>query len=314
MAPSPTVALAGATGGLGPAILKELLANNFRVTLLTRKRSSSAAGVEKSERLNIAEIDYSDVDGLTRELRGIDVVVSTVGNPGLDNQIPLIDAAVAAGVKRFIPSEFGADPEHEKTKPLPFYIRKLHILDYLKQKAAGNPGFSYTRVTTHAFLDWGITEGFLLDPKTHKITIYNGGNTPFSVTTLRTIARTIVAIANNLEATKNRAIYFHDAAITQNQLIIYAKEADGIDWTIEQVDTKKLLRDSLEEMKKPNPDVAKAMRGFTFVAVYDEDHGPDLTDRLSTKLLGLPVMTEKEVAEVIKKAMLTMQKRTGTRI
>lgn len=312
MASSPTVALAGATGGLGPAILKELLANNFRVTLLTRKGSSSAAGVEKSELLQITEIDYSDVEELTRVLRDIDVVVSTVGNPGLGNQIPLIDAAVAAGVKRFIPSEFGADPEHESNKPLPFYVRKLRILDYLKHKAAENTGFSYTRVTTHAFLDWGITEGFLLDPRAHKITIYNGGNTRFSVTTLWTIARAIVAIANNLDATKNRAVYVHDAAITQNQLLRYAKEADGINWTIEEVDTKKLLRDSLEEVKKPNPDIAKAMRGFTFVAVYDEDNGPDLTDRLSNKLLGLPVMTEKEVAEVIKKAMLTTQRELET--
>ncbi|OIW28221.1 oxidoreductase CipA-like protein [Coniochaeta ligniaria NRRL 30616] len=304
MASSPTIALAGATGGLGPAVLEELLANNFHVTLLTRQGSNSAGGVAKSELLNISEIGYSDIKGMTDVLRGIDVVVSTVGNPGLDNQIPLIDAAVAAGVKRFIPSEFGADPEHEKNKPLPFYIRKLRILDHLKEKAANNPGFSYSRVTTHAFLDWGITEGFLLNPKVHQITIYNGGNTRFSVTTLRTIARAIVAIANNLDGTKNRPVFVHDAAITQNQLVRYAKEADGIDWAMESMDTKQLLHDSLEEMKKPNPDLAKAMRGLTFVAVYDEDHGPDLTDRLSNKLLGLPVMTEKEVAEVIKKAML----------
>ncbi|KAH8911598.1 oxidoreductase CipA-like protein [Coniochaeta sp. PMI_546] len=240
---------------------------------------------------------------MTDVLRGIDVVVSIVGNPGLDNQIPLIDAAVAAGVKRFIPSEFGSDPEHERNKPLPFYIRKLRILNHLKRKAAENQEFSYTRVTTHAFFDWGITEGFLLDPRAHKITIYNGGNTLFSVTTLRTIARAVVAITNNLEATKNRAIFIHDAAITQNQLVHYAKEADGIEWTVEHIDTKKLLNDSLEEMKKPNPDLAKAMRGFTFVAVYDEDHGPDLTDRLSNELLGIPVMTDKEIAEVIRKAM-----------
>ena len=100
----------------------------------------------------------------------INVVVRTIGNTGLDNQIPLIDAAVAAGVKRFIPGELGADPEHPKNKPLPFYIRKLRILDHLKAKAEENPDFSYTRITTHAFLDRGITEAYLLDPNEHKST------------------------------------------------------------------------------------------------------------------------------------------------
>jgi len=131
MVHTPTFAVAGATGGLGPAIVKELVANNFRVTVLTRKGSSSARDIQKSELLHFAEIDYSDVKGMTDVLRGIDIIVSTVGNPGLDNQIPLIDAAVAAGVKRFIPSEFGADSEQPQNKLLPLYVRKRRILDQL---------------------------------------------------------------------------------------------------------------------------------------------------------------------------------------
>ena len=64
MSRQPTFALAGATGGLGPVVLKELLANRFRVTLLTRKGSSSAGGVERSELLHVSEIDYSDVNAI----------------------------------------------------------------------------------------------------------------------------------------------------------------------------------------------------------------------------------------------------------
>ena len=135
MVQTPSFAVAGATGGLGPAIVKELLANNFRVTVLTRKGSSSARDFEKSKLLHFAEVDYSDVKGLTDVLKGIDIVVSTVGRPGIDSQIPLIDAAVAAGVKRFIPSEFGADSEQPKNKLLPHFAGKRHIVDHLKQTA-----------------------------------------------------------------------------------------------------------------------------------------------------------------------------------
>lgn len=301
------VALSGATGWLGPTILQALIDNGFHVTLLTRRGSSSADLFKSSKGVSIVEVDYQDVNELTKVLQGIDAVVCTVGNPGLEAQIPLIDAAVAAGVKRYIPSEFGSDPEQQENKLLPFYRRKQNILDHLKTKAAENPGFSYTRLTPHAFFDWGIREQFLADPKTHSITVYNGGNTPFSVTTLSTIAKAIVAILKNLEATENRPIFIHDAAITQNQLIQLAKEADGIEWTIKEADTKKLLQDSFEELNKPHPNVVKAEGGFVFVAVYDKAHEPDLTDKLSNQLLGLPVMNELEVAEVIKKEMLRAQ-------
>ena len=301
------VALSGATGWLGPTILQVLTDNGFHMTLLTRRGSSSAGHFKSSKGVSIVEVDYQDVIELTKALQGIDAVVCTVGNPGLESQIPLIDAAVAAGIRRFIPSEFGSDPEQKNNKMLPFYQRKQNILDHLKAKAAENPGFSYTRVTTHAFFDWGIRERFLADAKTHSITVYNGGNTPFSVTTLSTVGKAIVAILKNLKATENCPIFIHDAAITQNQLIRIAKEADGIEWTVKEGDTKKLLQDSFEELKKPHPSVVKAEGGFVFVAVYDEDHEPDLTDRLNNQLLGLPVMNDLEVAEVIKNEMLRAQ-------
>ena len=40
-------------------------------------------------------------------MEGIDVVISPLNVFQVDNQYELIDAAKAAGVKRFIPSDFG---------------------------------------------------------------------------------------------------------------------------------------------------------------------------------------------------------------
>ena len=42
-------------------------------------------------------------------LAGLDIVVSAVGTPGLAAQPSVIKAAKAAGVRRFVPSEFGMD-------------------------------------------------------------------------------------------------------------------------------------------------------------------------------------------------------------
>jgi hypothetical protein len=57
-----------------------------------------------------AKVDYEDVDGLTNQLQGIDVVLSFVAafdqEQAFASQKNLIDASVKAGVKRFAPSEW----------------------------------------------------------------------------------------------------------------------------------------------------------------------------------------------------------------
>ncbi|KAK3385955.1 oxidoreductase CipA-like protein [Podospora didyma] len=300
----PKIALAGATGSLGAVVLAEVISSRLSTRLLVRKGGSTPTiNSEEQPLLDIAEVDYADSDSLTKALQGIDVVICTFGNVGLESQIPLIDAAVAAGVKRFIPSDFGGDIEQEKNAQLPLYHPKIRILDYLKREVAQNPGFVYTRVTNHSFLDWGLRQGLLIDPKADSITVYNGGNTPVSFTTLSTIAKAVVGIVANLEATKNRAVFVHDAALTQRQLIHYAQEVLSSQWIIEDGSTKQLLKESFDELEKPSPDIQKAMVGFIFVALYDEDHEPDLTDRLDNELLGIPVMTDAEVSEAIKTAL-----------
>lgn len=54
-------------------------------------------------------LELTDVAGLTKVLHGIDVVVSTLAGPAFGLQPHLIEAAIAAGVKRIVPSEFGSD-------------------------------------------------------------------------------------------------------------------------------------------------------------------------------------------------------------
>ena len=76
---------------------------------------------------------------------------------GLQDQTRIIDAAIAAGVKRFIPSEFGSDSKNEKSKVLPIFGPKVAVRKYLDEKIAANPDFTYTIVSSpHVTTDcWG---------------------------------------------------------------------------------------------------------------------------------------------------------------
>lgn len=75
------VALIGATGFVGTAILEELLNRGNEVIAIARQ----AAKIQiKNERLTIKEIDILNTDALTEAINGADAVVSAF-NPGWTN-------------------------------------------------------------------------------------------------------------------------------------------------------------------------------------------------------------------------------------
>ncbi|MEG8036130.1 NmrA family NAD(P)-binding protein [Sphingomonas sp. LR61] len=108
-----TVLVAGATGDLGGRIVRELLQHDTRVRVLTRPSSTGAQRqFADDDRIDVAIADYTDAPALVTALAGVDVVVSTVSGTRaviVDAQRALLEAAVQAGVPRFIPSDYAAD-------------------------------------------------------------------------------------------------------------------------------------------------------------------------------------------------------------
>jgi len=117
-----TVLVAGATGDLGQRIVRELLTHDVRVRVLTRPGSrstassgssaSSAPAVGDDPRVDVVAASYDDPAALTAAVAGADVVVSAVSGTRpviVDAQRALLAAAVAAGVPRFVPSDYSAD-------------------------------------------------------------------------------------------------------------------------------------------------------------------------------------------------------------
>jgi len=113
-----TVLLAGATGDLGQRIARELLSrrdapDDVRLRVLTRPGSTGATTLfGDDDRVEVTRASYADVPALTEAARGADVVVSAVSGVRpviVDAQRALLTAAVAAGVPRFVPSDYSAD-------------------------------------------------------------------------------------------------------------------------------------------------------------------------------------------------------------
>ena len=108
-----TVLLAGASGDLGTRVARELVARGADVRALTRPGS----GADRRAALEglgatVVEAGYDDAAALRAACAGADVVVSTVSGTRpvvVGAQTRLLEAAVAAGVPRFVPSDYSAD-------------------------------------------------------------------------------------------------------------------------------------------------------------------------------------------------------------
>jgi uncharacterized protein YbjT (DUF2867 family) len=101
-----------------------LLAAGFEVTVLTREGSTHSFPASVA----VKHVDYDSLDSLVNALQGQDAVVSTLGSIALqEQQLLLVEAAVKAHVKRFIPSEFGSNTVNPKAAKLPVFAAKVAV-------------------------------------------------------------------------------------------------------------------------------------------------------------------------------------------
>lgn len=294
------IALAGATGNLGRPILDALLNADYHVTALSRIGGSSSK-LKSHPNLVIKEVDFASVQSLAPALQGVDVVISTVATLAIGSQNPLIDASVNAGVKRFIPAEFGVDSLNPQSVQLPVCAPKAATQKYLLEKSTSNPGFTFTSIANGLFLDWCLEQGIILDLANHTATLYSGGDVPFSATTLADIAKGVLGVIQHQPETANRVVYIHSAVVTQNMLIEYAEDKDGKAWqtTVKPIDEVK--QESYAEMAKGNLDAA--MLGFSIVGMWSPECGCDFSAHLDNELLGVKQMDEAELRGLVERLL-----------
>jgi hypothetical protein len=108
-----TVLVAGGTGNLGERIIRFLLNRGAEVSTLARQ-DSNPEKLDKLESLgvNVLKVNFSAPQQIADACKGISCVVSSL--QGLhdvivDAQKVLLEGAIAAGVPRFIPSDYSLD-------------------------------------------------------------------------------------------------------------------------------------------------------------------------------------------------------------
>jgi nucleoside-diphosphate-sugar epimerase len=107
------IVIAGATGNLGGRITRAILGRGGNVRAILRHNSDpDKVEVLRKRGATIAAVDFNNIPELTEACLGASCVISALSGLRdviVEAQTLLLDAAVKAGVPRFIPSDYSID-------------------------------------------------------------------------------------------------------------------------------------------------------------------------------------------------------------
>ncbi|KAK9462516.1 NmrA-like family-domain-containing protein [Lipomyces oligophaga] len=187
-----SVAVVG-TGGflfkpVAAGLLDPLFKSNYKLPIKALTRDPSKE--EKIEGLEYVKIDYADKTTIEKALEGVDTVINLMGSTApFESYKILIDAAVKAGVQKFITSDFGCDYRYIGQKNL--LDSKAEIAAYGRQ--AGIP--KVIQIMNGLFMQF-LTFGFFgHNLKEAKAEFLGDGTQTVVVTDLSDIGKAVGSIA-----------------------------------------------------------------------------------------------------------------------
>jgi nucleoside-diphosphate-sugar epimerase len=219
-----TIVLAGASGNLGERIARALLARKAQVRALVR-RGTARDKVARLRTLGVelAEVDFQDASALATACAGASCVVSALSGLRdviVDTQTLLLEATLAAGVPRFIPSDFSID----FTKLPPGKNRNLDLRRDFKARLDKAP-VAATSIFNGAFADMLTGQAPFILFKLKRVLYWEDADQRMDFTTVDDTATFTAAAA--LDASTPRALHIAGEQLSARELATVASEVTG---------------------------------------------------------------------------------------
>jgi len=263
------VVVIGATGNIGAPIVDALLEHHEYFTSITAVTHSDPADPKfeglRKKGVKVVHAKFDDKHSLVEAFKGADAVISTVGGGAFDAQTHLVDAAVEAGVKRFVPSEFGVDTTDPKFAAVPIFAAKVAVHKHTEELAKAGK-ITYTDIITGPFGDWGLRVGFTgFNLQKQEATIWDGGHWLTNYTNVQDIGRFTAAALVHSEISSNKTLRFSSYVATQHQVLQALEKESGKHWTVIKTSTADSEHKSHEAFEKDIPTfVAESIRAVLF--------------------------------------------------
>ena len=246
------VVVAGATGNLGGRIVTALLEKGAEVHALVRP-SSERAKLDALEQkgVHLIHSEMTDAQELATAFNGVACVVSAL--QGLrdvivDTQSVLLDAAVAAGVPRFISSDFASDFTQLPDGANRNFDLRREFMRYADQADT----IQVTSVLNGAFADILGYGTPLLNPKQKTIGYWEDSNWKIDFTTMDNTAAFTAAAA--LDESAPRLLRIASFQVSPNDLVAMMSDLTGEPFTAVNMGTRAEFAAYIQRNRAAHPE------------------------------------------------------------
>ncbi len=234
-----TIVVAGATGNLGKRAVKSLAARGAAVKALVRK-STGADKIAELQALGVgvAVVDMEKAPNLAKEMNGAQCIVSLVAGLRdviVDTQTVLLEAALLAGVPRFIPSDFSTD----FTKLTPGENRNFDLRREFHERLDVAP-IASTAIFNGAFGEILTYDVPLLDFKKKVVGYWEDPDCQLDFTTMDDTAAFTAAAALDPETPKS--LHIASFRVSPNELVAFTGKTFGSPYELVRLGSLEELR------------------------------------------------------------------------
>ena len=286
------VLVVGATGFLGMEICRQLIEKNKKVRGLIRS-TSDAAKVQALEKMGVETVvgDIKDSSSLNSAFNGVSAVISTVTSTvsrqegdsieSVDNkgQKNVVDAAAAAGVKRFIYISFNKMPGE-----FPLQTAKRDV-----EKHIAESGLSYTILQPTFFMEVWLGPNLGFDYPNAKATIYGDGKNKITWIAIKDVAAFAVNALDNEALINNTVELGGPQHLSPLEVISIFENQGGKEFQVTHVP-----EEALEAQKKSASDPLSESFAALMLC-YAKGHEIDMKNVLS--ICNIPLTSVKDYAK-----------------
>lgn len=247
------ILVVGATGFLGRDICRRLSERGESIRALVRTSSDPAVVAELQARgAQLARGDLRDRESLDAACRGVATVVSTatttrsrqagdsIETTDQKGQLDLVDAARAAGVRRYVYVSFSGNINGSD----PLTIAKRAVEHHLRDS-----GMTYTIVRPSYFMEMWLSPLLGFDHPNAKATVYGSGNSRLSWISLGDVAQFVIRALHDPHAENATVELGGPEALSPLEVIRIFEQASGRPFTVQHVPEEALRsqRDSASD-------------------------------------------------------------------
>lgn len=244
------IVVVGATGNLGGRIVTALLKKGAQVRAIVRPGSDPANVDELSAKgVTVIRSEMTDAHELAPTLADAAVLISAVQGLGdviVGTQSVLLDAAVAAGVPRFIPSDFASD----FTQQAPGLNRNFDLRREFQTRLDNAP-IQATSILNGAFGEILLYGTPLLDFKQQQVGYWDDADWHIDFTTMDDTAAFTAAAA--LDPTTPRFLRIASFQISPNELATVAERAGKGHFALVRLGSRADLTTHIQHARAANP-------------------------------------------------------------